>query len=57
VVLKMEPCNKRVVAKVKELLLGMDVGGEEDGLGVELGYEHDVGHEYNGDSPRKKCLL
>jgi len=34
-----------VVAKVEELLLGGDVGGGEDGLGVELGY---VQQDYNG---------
>jgi hypothetical protein len=45
VVIQKEPCNKRVVAKVEELLLGGDVGGGEDGLGVELGY---VQQDYNG---------
>jgi hypothetical protein len=38
VVIQKEPCSKQMVAKVEELLLGGDVGGGEDGLGVELGY-------------------
>ncbi len=41
--------NKCVVAKAEELLLGMDVGGKENVLVVELGYEQNVGHEYNGE--------
>jgi hypothetical protein len=38
-----------VVVEVERFLLGMDVGGKKDGLGVELGYEHNIGHEYNGE--------
>ncbi len=48
-VLKKEPRNKCVVVEVERFLLGMDVGGKKDGLGVELGYEHNIGHEYNGE--------
>jgi hypothetical protein len=43
VVLKKEPCSKRVVVEVEELLLGMHVAGKEGALGVELSYEHNVG--------------
>lgn len=47
VVLKKEPRSKHVVVEVEKLLLRVDVGGEKDGLGVELGYRHNVGQKYN----------
>jgi hypothetical protein len=35
----------------------MDVGGKEDGLGVELGYEHNIGQEYNGEGGEEVLVI
>jgi hypothetical protein len=37
------------MVEIEKLLLRVDVGGEEDSLGVELVYEHNIGQEYSGE--------
>jgi hypothetical protein len=47
VVLQKEPCVECVVAKVEELLLGMDIDGEEGGLGANVGHDNNIAQLYN----------
>jgi hypothetical protein len=35
------------MTRVEELLLGMDDGGEEHGLGEEIGFENNLGQKYD----------
>ncbi len=43
VVLQKEPQAKHMVVEIEELLLGMDIGGVEGILGVDMGHEHNIG--------------
>ncbi len=43
VVLQKEPQAKHVVVEIEKLLLGMDNGGVEGILGVDMGHEHNIG--------------
>jgi len=38
-----------VVVETKELLLGMDIGGVEGILGVDMGHEHNIGQANGGE--------
>jgi hypothetical protein len=49
-VVQNEPCSRHAMVETNELMLGVDIGGEEHGLGVELGYENNIGQEYNGEA-------
>jgi hypothetical protein len=52
-VLQKEPRGKHVVVEIKELLLGMCIGGVEGILGVDMGHEHNIGQANGGEGGKE----
>jgi hypothetical protein len=57
VLLRKEPCAKQVVVEAEELFLEVDTNGEEGGMVVDVGPNHNIVQPYSGQGGEEVLVV